>query len=214
MKRPILLVAVMLGAVPPEAAEGLLVRGDVSATAGWFNAHQAELGQYNDWYNSSAIGEAGAGWYWTDHWKTEIMAGASSEKTAYTSFLVTEGGPPFYISSRVGFLTRRVTVTQQYQFGDNQWFHGYLGAGVDAVWRRRSRRDDPLPSYDPVLRQPRPGRGPVFHPDEIDIRALPAAAAGFKAYVSRRAFVRSDVRVTFDGRADEVVVRLGLGVDF
>jgi hypothetical protein len=43
----------------------------------------------------------------------------------------------------------------------------------------------------------------------------PFAAAGFKAYVTERAFVRSDMRVSASSdRAEFVVWRAGVGFDF
>jgi hypothetical protein len=45
-------------------------------------------------------------------------------------------------------------------------------------------------------------------------RATAFAAAGFKAYVARRGFFRSDLRVAFTDRVEDVTVRFGFGVDF
>ena len=38
--------------------------------------------------------------------------------------------------------------------------------------------------------------------------------AGFKAYVTQRAFLRSDVRFLFSDRLEEALLRFGFGVDF
>ena len=42
----------------------------------------------------------------------------------------------------------------------------------------------------------------------------PFATFGVKAYVTPRAFVRTDLRLVFDKGIDEALVRFGLGVDF
>jgi hypothetical protein len=213
MKAVVTLVLLSVVGVRPVLAQGP-VRGDVSGTLGWFNAKHGELNRYDEWYNRSLLGEVGLGWYWTDHWKTELMAGASTDTTVYSSVSIVENGQQLFAPSRVSFSTRRLSVTQQYQFGDNQWFHGYLGAGIDAVWQRRSRRDDPIYFYDSVTRQPRLVRGAVDHTQDLDVRGRPAVSAGFKAYLSRQGFFRTDLRLTFAPRPAEVVLRVGVGIDF
>ena len=42
----------------------------------------------------------------------------------------------------------------------------------------------------------------------------PFVATGFKAYMTQRAFFRSDVRVGVRDGVDEVLLRFGFGVDF
>ena len=39
-------------------------------------------------------------------------------------------------------------------------------------------------------------------------------ASGLKAYMTERTFFRSDVRMTFRGGPDEVLLRVGFGIDF
>ncbi len=95
-------VALLLAGAPAPGLKqrlGRSSRADVSGSLGWFNADKAELNSSegtNDWYNRSLYGGAGFGWYWTDHWKTEIEGGASSEAElrTYTQTSSTAARPP------------------------------------------------------------------------------------------------------------------------
>jgi hypothetical protein len=208
--------ALLILALAPDraAAQTRLARLDISGTLGWFSANTSDVGVYDGWANRSLIGEAGAGVYWTSHWKTEFLVAATTAADVYGATSVIINGEPFYSPLHLRFSTRRVEITHQYQFGDNQWFHPYVGAGVDGVWEKSRRRNEPIYFYDQALRQSRLIRPAVDDPDRIELRAVPALAAGFKSYLTTRGFFRSDLRVTFDGRPDEVILRFGFGVDF
>ena len=213
MKGVLTLLLLVAGAFPA-AAQDRLMRGDVSGSIGWLNANHDELTAYQGWEQRSLLGEVGAGWYWTDHWKTDISFAATTESTLYTSVAIVQNGSPSYAPARIRLARRRLSATQQYQFGDNQWVHGYLGVGLDTVWERSTRRDDAVYAYDQVARQSRLIRPAVDHPRRTDGDIKPAASAGFKAYLTRRGFFRGDLRVTFADGPDEVMVRVGFGVDF
>ena len=47
-----------------------------------------------------------------------------------------------------------------------------------------------------------------------DVIVRPLVAVGFKAYLSRRAFFRTDSRLTLEPRVQHVLIRFGFGVDF
>ena len=210
----VLLLLAALAPTTPLLAQGRLPRADFSGTLGWFSANQSEIASYDQWANRSLIGEVGAGKYWTPHWKTEVLVGASTETDVYGSHSIVIDGQPFYSPSNFTFSTRRLAVTQQYQFGNNQWFHPYLGVGIDGVWEHSARRDQAIYAYDQVGRRSVLVRPERDYPAHTDARAVPAAAAGFKSYITPHAFFRGDLRVTFSRRPDEVVLRFGFGVDF
>ena len=68
--------------------------------------------------------------------------------------------------------------------------------------------------YDQVSRTTRlvqPART-IGESTELEIR--PFAEIGAKLYLSQRGFFRSDLRLTFRGGVDEVLLRFGAGVDF
>ena len=191
-----------------QAVPGPVSQGDVSGTVGWLNANKTELDNFagsNDWYNRSLYGGAGLGWYWTDHWKTEIETGFSStaEIRVYAPAVI--DGRTASLSSTYALLTRRVTVGQQYQFLRNAWVHPFAGAGLDLTWEQTDRRDDVYWAY-PIRT--------TTHPRQTELLTRPFAMFGAKAYFTPRAFVRTDLKLVFDKGIDEVLVRFGLGVDF
>jgi outer membrane protein W len=190
-----------------------LVRADAWAGFGWHHARVAEAGEYDEWYHRSASGIAGAAWYWTDHLRTEIDAGATSRGRIFVFEPAFTGGPG---TGRYGWIrhaTRTVGVTQHYQFFRNAWFHPYLGAGVDIFRETKDEHLEPVIGFDRVT-----GRTRVLEEarDESSSRTLvrPAASLGFKGYLSRRAYFRTDVRMGVRRQIEDVVVRFGFGVDF
>ena len=201
-------------AQPLPAGPGRLARGDASGQIGWYTVHKGNFDSYNDWLGDSFYASAGAGWYWTDHLKTEVHYGGSSEVRLYTSVPLVIGGTQIFAPSRYAFSTRRVSLGQVYQFGRNEWFHPYLGGGLDVVWERTKREDEHVTFYDPVTRQSRLLQERRTHPPRTDAHARAFWNAGLKAYLSRRAFFVLEGRMTFTTRPEEVIFRLGFGADF
>jgi hypothetical protein len=207
-----------LGCAPTaaaQAASGTPPTGvDVSGTLGWLNVNKSELAIADEWYNRSLHASVSAGYYWATHHKTEIEASRSTRATLFGSEQVVIGGVRRFISSTQQFDTRRVSIGQQYQFGRNAWFHPYLGAGLDLNWERVSQEDQPLFEFDPVTRQTRPLTGPRPPIVRTDLHVRPYAAAGFKGYMTRRTFFRSELRLVAARRVEEALLRFGFGVDF
>ncbi len=107
-----------------------------------------------------------------------------------------------------------VAVAQHYQFFRNQWFHPHVGAGVDIARETTTEEYNPVIVFDSVTRVSReitPART-----EGLDHRTIarPFAEAGFKAYMTRRAFFTGDTRVMVRHGVDEVLFRVGFGVDF
>jgi outer membrane protein W len=210
--RHTVIAAVALLMVAPaawaQAAGGPVSRAEVSGTIGWLNVDKSDLDTQsgsNDWYNRSLYGGAGFGWYWTDHWKTEIEGGVSSsaELRIYSQALIDGRSASLY--SDYAFLTRRLAVGQQYQFARNTWVHPFVGVGFDLTWEQVDRTDEIFLSL-PVRT--------TIHPRRTELLTRPFATFGLKAYVAPRAFIRTDMKLVFDKGIDEVLLRLGLGVDF
>jgi hypothetical protein len=209
-----LLVAASVSAqtVRPEP----VARADVLGAFGWLNVNRADLQPYddwgNDWVNEIALIGGGFGWYWTDHLKTEIDGGVSSAATQYGPSVILVAGRPQYGYSRYTFSSRQLAISQQYQFFRNVWFHPHLSVGVDLTWEKTSREDEAVYAYDPNTRQPVAERRTF--PTDTDLRALPFAEAGFKAYMTERSFFRTDMRLSFSGGIERVLFRFGFGADF
>jgi hypothetical protein len=191
------------------------MRGDAGGMVGWLNGNKSEIADRgsNDWYNRGLYGAGIAGWYWTDHHKTEIEAAASNSArfSTYPSYNI--DGLTAFAGSRFTFETRRIAVSQQYQFFRNEWFHPHVAAGADVTWETTTEDRDPVIFFGQQgqTRQIMPAR--VIGPD-TRARVRPFAEVGFKAYTTPRGFFRGDLRLLARGRIDEVQLRFGFGVDF
>ena len=65
------------------AAEPALPRADVQVSVGWQNLRAEPTLSRNNWINSIAFVDAAAGWYWTEHLRTQIDAGFGSTGRSY-----------------------------------------------------------------------------------------------------------------------------------
>ena len=209
----VLLSAVLVAASTVRATAQPLARADVTGIIAWLNANKSGLTDYNNWYNRSAYGGASAGWFWTDHLKTEIEAGVSSAAELYAAEPIDIDGVRTYTTSEYRFSTRRVAVSQQYQFLHNAWVHPHAGAGADVTWERTERSDDPVFTFDQATRATRIVRPAFTAEPTTRVVVRPFAEIGLKAYMSRQVFFRADMRMLFQGRLDEVLFRFGVGVD-
>jgi opacity protein-like surface antigen len=193
-----------------------LMRGDVSGTVAWVNTNKEDLtyDRHNDWRSQGAF-SLGAGWYWTDHHQTRVEVSGTTETTFYSAVPVTFVGGQSFLPVQRSFESRRLSVTQHYQFRRNEWVHPFLGGGVDFVRERESRKDDPVFAYDPITRQSRLVRAPVQHGAHHENSARGVLTAGVKAYMSRKVFALTDLRVSIGSRrTEDVQWRFGLGADF
>jgi hypothetical protein len=216
LKHAVIAAVALLAVAPVARAQAVagpvtrapVARADLSGALGWLNADKTELesfGGSNDWYNRSAYGGAAFGWYWTDHWKTEIEGGFSStaEFRVYSPAII--DGRNASLASNYELVTRRIAVGQQYQFLRNTWVHPFAGVGLDLTWEQTDRTDE--------IYWGQPTRT-TTHPRQTELLTRPFATVGVKAYVTPRAFVRTDLRLAFDKGIDEALVRIGFGVDF
>lgn len=198
-----------------DAPRAPLNRGDAQFVIGWQNLHKEQSQQYsNDWVSGIFYGGAGAGWYWTDHLKTQVDFGAGTQGHQYRYEQIVVNGQPTYSSSRVSVRQQSLAVAQHYQFFRNQWFHPHVGAGVDIARETTTEEYQPVIVFDSVTRVAReitPLR--TEGPDHRMI-ARPFVETGFKAYMTRRAFFSGDARIMVRHGIDEVLFRIGFGVDF
>jgi opacity protein-like surface antigen len=211
--KALFLVALLAQAAPPVGAP--VTRADLHVVAGWQNLHKDQpQSSYNDWLNGIFYGGAGAGWYWNDHLKTQVDAGAGTRGTQYRYQQLVVNGAQTFESSRLHLRETSLSIGQHYQFFRNQWFHPHVGAGVEIV------RETSTVDYDPVI-----GVDNVTHTTRVTLPsrtegpdhrflARTFGEAGFKAYMTRRAFFTGDMRLMFRGGVDEVLFRTGFGIDF
>ena len=191
-----------------------VTRADVSATIGSLHVHTEGVSEYDDWQNSVFFSSVGGGWYWTDHMKTVVEFGKTSDWTVYSSRPVTFTGQTLFVPTTFTSDARRFTLAHQFQFGRNQWVHPYAGLGLDVVAQRTGRRDLPVSIWDPIARRERLVQSGVDYPRRTTVKTYALATVGAKTYVHRRVFLVTDLRVAFASRAESILLRLGAGVDF
>src|SRR4051794_28454187 len=103
MKPQIVLLTAALvvpGAVPAGAQTAApqppAARVDVQGGVAWLNLHKPGLNRYDDWVNQLGAFNGSAGWYWTDHFKTEIDAGVTSTAEWYAQDILRVNGQEAY----------------------------------------------------------------------------------------------------------------------
>src|SRR5262245_60386121 len=132
MKAFFLLALLAQGPAAPPVSAPKLPRADAHFVIGWQNINKEQpQDHYNDWLNDIFYGGLGAGWYWTDHLKTQIDFGAGTRGQQYRYRQVPTTGTISYETSRVRLRQQAVSIGQHYQFFENQWFHPHVGAGAE-----------------------------------------------------------------------------------
>jgi hypothetical protein len=179
---------------------------DVSGDAGWFTSNKSEIAaDWNDWYDA-ATGSVALGRYLTAHVRTELRVAFSSEGTSYQEdMLPAVPGQPFpaFNVREHYFRTASAGGGLFHQFFENQWFHPFVGAGLDV--ERESRR---------TVRPPQRLTPAATIEESVSYSAQPFVATGFKWYVRERGFIRSDVKVSFgSGGVSHTAFSAGIGVD-
>ena len=190
-------------------------RWDVSAHVVWLGERRPDPSiRWDQWFNVASGGGL-VGYYWTPHLKTEFDISTSSEGERYSVEPIAIPGITTVLPLQRDHEFRVTTASAGVigQFFDNAWFHPFVGAGVELI-REREHIETSLQFIPP--RDPRAPPLPEFQPETIErYRARPYAATGFKAYVSERAFIRTDIRTSWssDGLA-ALAWRSGVGIDF
>jgi opacity protein-like surface antigen len=220
MRIPVIAAAAWLAAsglaAAQEPSRTPMTRADTHFVIGWQNLNKDQPGPqpFNNSENGIYYGGAGAGWYWTDHLKTQVDFGAGTEGQQYRYEPIVINGQTTGASSRFHVRQQSVAVSQQYQFFRNQWFHPHVGAGVDIARETTTEEYSPIFVFDPVTRTSRQLESPRNEGPEHRMIARPFAEAGFKAYMTRRSFFTADSRLMYRKGLDEVLFRLGFGIDF
>ena len=202
-------------ALAQTAPPAVISRWDVGGVVGWQNVNKSDLSgrSSNDWYNRGLYGGGSLGRYWTDHHKTEVEAGGSTAARFDVFRGYPADKPVGYANSVLRFGTRRIAISQHYQFFRNAWFHPHVAAGADVNWETTTEDSGPVIAYGPTgpAREIAPAR--VIGPD-TRMHVRPFGEIGAKAYLARNGFFRTDLRVLAHRGINEVQVRFGLGIDF
>lgn len=209
--------ALVVALVPPGrlsaqtlAGGPALPRFDASVSLGWYGASENVPGRREAWYGGSLHRSFAAGFYWTEHHKTDIEASWTGQGRLYADHPDASVAQQTSGYAEYNFSTRSIGLAQRYQFGHNQYFHPNVAVGALFEWNARDVELGPLYTTRGVLiAQPRRN---LKLPTEL--RTTPFVSTGFKAYLTERAFFRSDVRVGFARSTKNAAVTFGVGVDF
>jgi hypothetical protein len=195
------------------AQQPRLPRADLSVSAGWLHSNVSDLGNpYDGWANRRATLNGQSGFYWTEHWKTEVSAERSNAEDRWQSSPIElQGGALAYRASEQRIQDTRLSIGQFYQFGHNAWAHVLLGGGLNVTERQILNTVQPLSRYD---RNAVVVIEPGYSTSTSDTFVDPFVAFAVKAYVTPRVFMRSDVQADFRSELQAVVLRIGFGVDF
>lgn len=187
------------GQAPTEPVSG----ADVAVSTGWFTADRSQGSCSSSW-SAGLFKGMSAGYYWTDHLKTEATAGAPGVTETYGFFSNRLANGSFrYTSEHHRYDGTKFSVAQVYQFGRNSTFHPFVVNGVDV-----DRERDAIESYVSAASiQSEDERA------EKSIHARVFAGAGFKAYFSERAFFRGEARFAGGPQPSQMTWTAGHGLD-
>ena len=193
-----------------------VVRGDVTGTLGTQVVNTGHTDRFlsNHRFDGGFYGAASAGWYWTEHVRTQLDFGARTKERSYIPYPVVINGAQTYYPSERTLSRRTVGIGQQYQFFHNAWFHPSLGAGANLTWERSRLHTPAAYAYDPATRLSRVVSPERTEAPQTEFFVNPFVESGFKAYMTPRTFFRGDLRVAFRHGVDDVVTRFGFGFDF
>jgi opacity protein-like surface antigen len=189
-------------------------RADAWAGLGWQRIAPPEDDVDIGYDNQRAIGTAGGGIYWTRNLRFDLDAATPSRSSFRRIEEVTIDGASGLRYSRINLRTSSVGAAQMYEFFPNAWFTPYAGGGVEVSRQSREEYIESLIAFDPVTRQTRQIEGSRELEPEHRLIARPLGAVGLKAYLSRRAFFRTEARLTFRSHIEHVMFRFGFGADF
>ena len=193
----------------PAAARGQsstepVSRADVAVSTGLFTADRSIDGSCCSSWSAGLFKGASAGYYWTDHLKTELAIAAPGTTEGYGSFSQSLVNGSFrFTSERHSYDSTKLSIAQTYQFGRNSTFHPFVAGGVDI-----DREADTIERYISA-----PSLQSEDERVETSVRYRAFAGVGFKAYFSERAFFKGEARFAAGRRADQMTWTAGVGVD-
>jgi len=189
-----------------------LPKADGWASFGWQLVDEFEADTLGGYDEQRVIGSAGAGIYWAPRFKVELDAATTSRSSFNFVEQIPIDGRPGIRYSQVQVRTTSFAAVQTYELVSNAWFTPYIGGGVELSRVTREASVQAFSFVDPA--GPRIPQPPESLAPGSDVIARPLVTVGFKVYLSRRAFFRTDSRLTLEPRVEHYLLRFGFGVDF
>jgi hypothetical protein len=187
-------------------------RWDVGFSLGLLNLTDTESRTAWGTWQQKAEYRADVGYYWTTHLKTDVAVSATNGWDDYDSVRISVPGVPNAFAYD-DFERRLVMVSPAvtWQFRENQFMHPYVSGGVRIGLLNEHHVREAGTYRSGTLSYTVPG----FDERRTDVLVRPFVAGGFKSYISRSVFARTEARLAFaqDG-IRQVSVVAGIGVDF
>jgi hypothetical protein len=212
------MLAAALALLPVAAEAQAQPRWDGTAIAGFLAGRRTD-GDANvhqeAWFHAFQGGLV-LGRYLSPHLKVEVEATATTGGTRFRSTqIAVPGSPyPYWVTSELRTSVRSLGAVVAWQFGQNEWVHPFVEAGVSAdVDRTRVSTAEQYFYGDPRLGAP-PRVAVASEERSTTFRAGAVVGGGAKVYFSDRGFVRTDARLTVAGDRQNLMFRGGVGFDF
>jgi hypothetical protein len=188
-------------------------RWDLSGSLGMLNIATAESGNAWRGWDRKFEYRADLGRYWTTHLRTELAVGTSNRWEDYEVVPLPVAGvqAPIYAYTDIERRLTTVAPAVTWQFRENSFMHPYVTGGVKVglLQEHRVRTPDPYRFGGQALMVP------PLDERATTVLARPFIAGGFKSYISRSAFVRTEGRVGLGPTGVRQVSMLaGVGFDF
>jgi hypothetical protein len=211
------LAAVLLVCPDPVTAQP---QWDVAGTVGVFAGHtpRPDGARYSDDWFQAVQGGLIIGRHVTRQLKVEIDGSITGSGRQIVERLVTIPGfpSPYPVGAEAETMVRSIGVAVTWQFRDNEWVHPFARAGVSADFERQLVR-----TWDQaVYSSGRGGPGPTGLAEQgvegptTTTSARAMVGGGAKLYVSPHAFVRTEGILALGRSRQNVVLRIGFGLDF
>jgi len=189
-----------------------LPTGDGWASFGWQIVNEFDADTLGSYDEQHVIGSAGAGLYWAPRLKVEVDTATTSRSSFNLVEQISINGQPGIRYSQVRVRTTSFAAVQTCELVSNAWFTPYVGGGVEISRIARETFVQAFSLVDPA--GPRIPQTPESLAPGSGVIGRPLVTVGFKAYLSRRAFFRTDSRFTLEPRVEHYLLRFGFGIDF
>lgn len=216
MRRKAWIFAILLGIGASAEARQLAAtpKLEIGGTVGVIETRPEEIDvpYYQDWYAHGRY-SGSIGYYWTQHFKTEVEHAWSGEGSRYILDYARISGSPYPYQTEQFFQLQQTTLRVVWQFRDNAWVHPYLSAG--AVMDVEHQRFHVPLTYQQNARGER-----VLVSSErnsghrYEVRGGVSLGGGAKIYMTERVFFNTGAIVTYSRSAGTVNLIAGFGIDF
>lgn len=219
MRKVCWIFASMMFATPASAQTAAEPRWDVNLSAGFFESRpfNETNSSSDEWYGEGRYA-ASIGYYWTEHFKTELEFANTGEGRRWTQQIVRIPGTSqlHSITTEVFHRLQQTSARAVWQFNENTWVHPYVNAGFVFDAERRTWQSPAQFFYpgDPRTRPPVLIRPEVSGSKVMDYRYGVTLGGGSKFYMSPSAYLNTGMQVTYTKPATTASFLVGFGVDF